>query len=194
MQISNLCLVGWVIWHYLTGVIPWSIAELRVFIQCCGTGDGLRMIHEFVHIPLLIEVGKAFREPVDEDARVRRFNIHEWIGTILAADGNKGLADRGFRSRREVAVFMYYGLWGCTIDLDSTEQSSVCEQLAPKQQCERSGDGDVNSVFNVCKYRDDDTSEEDDDFQGRCFPELKDDIRRRDEVTNSVNDNGCQSS
>lgn len=112
----------------LTRIIPGPVTDLGVFIQRCGSGNGLRMVHEFVHVSLLVEVCKAFGEAVDEHTRVRCFNAYERIGPVLAINWNEGFSDRSFRTGCEVSVFFVGDcVRSCAVDLDSAKESTVCE-------------------------------------------------------------------
>lgn len=123
------------------------------------------MVHEFVHVSLLVEVCKTFGEAVDEHTRVRCFDAYERIGPVLAINWNEGFSDRSFRTGCEVAIFFVGDcVQSCAVDSDSAEESTMCEQLAPEQERERSSDGDVNSVFDVGEDGDKNPGEEDDDF------------------------------
>lgn len=124
------------------------------------------MVYKLIHVSLLIEVGEAFRETIHENTRIRRFNVYEWVGPVLATDWNEGLAYGRFRTRCELAVFFVcHCLRGCAIDADFAKQSTMCEQLAPEKKRKRSSDCDVDAIFDICEYRDEDTSKEDQNLQ-----------------------------
>lgn len=67
------------------------------------------------------------------------------------------------------------------------------EQLAPKQQCKRGRDGDVDTVFDVCEDRHKHSCKEDYYFQRRRFPKLEDHVGWGDEIADGVDDDGCKS-
>jgi hypothetical protein len=178
----------------LTRIIPWSITKLSIVVQCCGAGDGLRMMHEFVHVALLVEVCEAFGKAVDQDAWVWRLNIDERVRSIFAADRNEGFACRRFRPRGKLTVLLVRNRLGrCTVDSDLSKKGTMCEQLTPQQKSKRSSNRDVDAVFDVREYSDEHTSEEDDNLKRACFPELENYVRRSDEITDGMDDNGCKS-
>ena len=123
------------------------------------------MVHQLIHVALLVEICKALGKAVDEDTRIRRLDVNERIGAILVIDGNKCFANRGIWPQREVAALsLGYRVRDGTVNLHLSKQSSMCEKLAPEKQGEGGSNGDVDAIFNIREDGNKDTSKEDDDF------------------------------
>ena len=84
-------------------------------------------------------------------------------------------------------------LRGGAIDADFAKNGTVGEQLAPKQKCESSCNGNIYTIFDIRENCYEDTREEDDNLQRRRFPKLENNVGWSNEISDSVDDDGSES-
>lgn len=84
---------------------------------------------------------------------------------------------------------------GCSNSLDAghAKEAAAAEEQAEYDDSKGDADGGVDAVFDRGEDSHQNTSQEDDNFEGRHAPELEDDGERRDDIADGVDDDGRKS-
>lgn len=196
----------------LSRSVPRTIAFRRVLEVLAGACCLLRIVEDDVGVKggIGIEEGlletagrttgsqccreegvKRKNAPEHDDSRRRRFNLDERVRYARRKKREVNVSSRELESgtRRSSTVRRGRVLHVRT-KTNATEESSSRTSNADQEECERGGDGSVDTCFDGCEDRHDDGGEEDDEFEGRGAPEPVGHFGRGDEVEDGVDDDG----
>lgn len=149
-------------------------------------------------IEVVVGVGiiVSFREPIDENAGIRRFDRHLGIGAVVVRNGEEDVPQVSVRTasvERVAAVFPVLVQEMVPIHrmhLDFAQEATSGFAEAKEKQCGRCCDGRINPILDAREDGDKHAREENDHFQRGDQPELIDRVGRRDQIQHRVDDDG----
>lgn len=155
-----------------------------------------------VQVVVRVGVVEPFRKPVDEDARIRCVDHHLRVGPVVVGDGEKevpcavvGVASVHISTRGLGAPFRIVAgemVADDRMHLDFAQEPPSRFHGPEQQHRHRHPHGRVDAVLDAGEHRDEHADEKDEDLPGRDAPKLKQRVRRRDEVSDRMDDDGRQ--
>jgi hypothetical protein len=171
-------------------VVPGTVTKLaeesRVGTATLGK-DGLGKMVEVVRGVGVVE---AFGESVDEDTRVRSANNDLGVGTISVVERKETGSQRTLTlidGTRACSAVADIGLHGS--DTHNTKEATAGLEETEDDDSGGHGNRGVDTVLNRAEDGNKNTSEEDDNLNGRDTPELVNDLGRGDDISDGVDDN-----
>lgn len=143
-------------------------------------------------------VVESFRKPINENPRVRVFDHHLRVGPIIVGQGEEevpqtfvGVASVQISTLDIGTPFRVIAgdvIPDDRVHFDFAQESPARDQAPEQQYRHRDADGRVDAVLDVGENRDKHPDEEDEDLPRRDAPKLKQRVRRRDEVSDRMDD------
>ena len=125
---------------------------------------------QLIKIVIAVGVVEAFGESVDEDTRIRVFQLDLGVGSVVVINGQEYVSDRVFSFGRSLARRLGIAELLCVLEevvsnnrvnLSLSEEATPGLESAEQEQGRRHADRGVDTVLNAAKDRYEHTSEED---------------------------------
>lgn len=170
-------------------VVPGTVTKLT---EKSGVGaatlrkDGRGKMVEVVRGVGVVE---ALGKSVDEDTRVRSANNDLGVGAVSVVKRKEAGSQRTLTlidRARACSAVADVGLHGS--DTDNTKEAATSLEETEDDDSGGHSDCGVDTVLDRAEDSNKNTGEEDDDLDGRDAPELVNDLRRSDDVSDGVDD------
>jgi hypothetical protein len=176
-------------------VVPRTVTKLA---KKSGVGSatlGKDGLGKMVEVVRGVRVVEALGKSVDEDTRVRSANNDLRVGTISVVERKETGSQRTLTlidGTRACSAVADIGLHGS--DTNNTKEATAGLEETEDDDSGGHGNRGVDTVLNRAEDRNKNTSEEDDNLNGRDTPELVNDLGRGDDISDSVDDNTSKTS
>ena len=154
----------------------YSKSTVGIWISPPGFFENPR--HHIVEVVICIRVVEAFGKAVDEDARVRSFNLDFWVGAVIVAHWQEDIPSRFVRvvgAKRTIgasasasASLLAFGVDKVVtydrMDFDFPKETAFGFDNPKEENSDRNADCSVDTIFDASKDSHNHTSEEDDDL------------------------------
>lgn len=146
-----------------------------------------------------VGVVEALRKAVNKDTGIRAGDLDLGVGSIVVLDRQEGVSRGCVGCAVECAVLANNAVVAANnvvaedgVNRDTSKESAVVNEKADHVDGKRDANGAVDSVLDGREDGHKHTDEPDQNLDGRYAPKLVQCLRRCDQVTNSMNDDGRQ--